>query len=79
MPHESGALVRGFNRPRSDVPEASPPTFATSVAVIISTAGREEQLEHCIRSLLAQRRAELEVVVVDNRPATGETLRTWSR
>lgn len=76
MPHDSGALVNGLQSSMTGCPGGKPPTFATSVAVIISTAGREEQLKHCIRSLLAQRRAELEVIVVDNRPATGETLRT---
>ncbi|HTC60119.1 MAG TPA: glycosyltransferase [Solirubrobacteraceae bacterium] len=75
MPDDSLALVEGLRSPATGCPGGKPPEFATSVAVIISTAGREQQLEHCIRSLLAQRRAELEVVVVDNRPATGETLR----
>jgi hypothetical protein len=56
----------------------TPVKVDASVAVIISTAGREEQLERCIRSLLAQRRAGLEVVVVDNRPATGEAWRVVS-
>ncbi len=76
MPPDSVALAGGLQSSVSECPGGEPPTFAASVAVIISTAGREEQLEHCIRSLLAQRRAELEVIVVDNRPATGETLRT---
>src|SRR5580692_3407178 len=56
-------------------PGAAPVDPRASVAVIISTAGREEQLARCIRSLLAQRRAALEVVVVDNRPAGGATRR----
>ncbi|HTA98330.1 MAG TPA: glycosyltransferase [Solirubrobacteraceae bacterium] len=76
MPSDSIALAKGLQSPVTGCPGGKPPTFTTSVAVIISTAGREEQLEHCIRSLLAQRRAELEVIVVDNRPATEETLRT---
>jgi GT2 family glycosyltransferase len=76
MPSDSSALIDGLRSPVTGCPGGKPPRFDTSVAVIISTAGREEQLEHCIRSLLAQRRTELEVVVVDNRPATGRTLRT---
>jgi GT2 family glycosyltransferase len=76
MPGDSLALVEGLRSPVTRCPGGKPPTFDTSVAVIVATAGREEQLEHCIRSLLTQRRAELKVVVVDNRPATGETLRT---
>lgn len=74
MPDGPLSLQR-LRSPVTGCPGGTPPRFDTSVAVIISTAGREQQLEHCIRSLLAQRRAELEVVVVDNRPATGETLR----
>ncbi len=74
-PTDSTALVTGLRSPPTGCPGGKPPAFDTSVAVVISTAGREEQLERCVRSLLAQRRAELEVVVVDNRPATGETLR----
>jgi GT2 family glycosyltransferase len=76
MPGGSSALVEGLRSTANRCPGGKPPTCDTSVAVIISTAGREQQLEHCIRSLLAQRRADLEVVVVDNRPATAETWRT---
>jgi O-antigen biosynthesis protein len=70
------ALVGGLRSSRTQCPGGRPPKVEASVAVIISTAGREEQLERCIRSLLAQSRAELEVVVVDNRPSTGHTART---
>src|SRR6202042_95657 len=61
MPSNSLALIEGLRSPVTRCPSGRPPAFDTSVAVIISTAGREEQLEHCIGSLLAQRRAELEV------------------
>jgi len=74
-PSGSDALLRGLRFQAAECPGGMPPKVDASVAVIISTAGREVQLERCIRSLLAQRRSELEVVVVDNRPATGETLR----
>jgi O-antigen biosynthesis protein len=55
-----------------------PPRSGASVAVIVCTAGRDEQLKRCLRSLLAQQGVEFEIVVVDNCPATGETLRTVS-
>lgn len=56
------------------------PEMAASAAVILSTIGQEAaQLERCLRSLLMQRRAEFEIVVVDNRPATGNTRHTVSR
>ncbi|MBV9716402.1 MAG: glycosyltransferase [Solirubrobacterales bacterium] len=44
-----------------------------SVAVIISTTGRVDVLERCLRSLAQIDRADVEVIVVDNRPETGET------
>lgn len=50
-------------------PAGSPTDPALSVAVIICTAGRDEQLARCLRSLLAQQACDFEVVVVDNDPA----------
>ncbi|HEV2973944.1 MAG TPA: glycosyltransferase [Solirubrobacteraceae bacterium] len=75
-PDGSTSLIEGLRSRVTECPGGKRPPLDASVAVIISTAGREEQLERCVRSLLAQRRVELEVVVVDNRPASGETLRT---
>jgi glycosyltransferase involved in cell wall biosynthesis len=49
-----------------------------SVAVIVSTAGREEQLARSVNSLLAQRHECLEVVVVDNTPDSGKAWRAIS-
>ncbi len=76
VPAGPDALIGGFHDTARGCAGATPANPHASVAVIISTAGRAEQLARCIRSLLAQRRAELEVVVVDNRPAGGETRRT---
>jgi GT2 family glycosyltransferase len=78
MPGVSDALIGGLHISADACPGGRPAKLGASVAVILSTAGREEQLGRCLRSLLAQRRAEFEVVVVDNRPATGETWRTVS-
>jgi GT2 family glycosyltransferase len=46
-----------------------------TVAVIVSTAHRDEQLSRAIRSILAQRRKNVEVIVVDNSPDSGKA---WS-
>lgn len=43
------------------------------LAVIVCTAGRAPQLTRCIRSILAQARSQLELLVVDNRPELPET------
>jgi O-antigen biosynthesis protein len=75
IPSDADALVTELCS-ASECRGGTPPKLDASVAVIISTAGREKQLERCIRSLLAQRQVELEVVVVDNRPAEEATLRT---
>jgi glycosyltransferase involved in cell wall biosynthesis len=59
-----GSAITCPGRPR-DRPQPS-------VAVIISTAGRPQQLVRCVGSLLEQTIRDLEVVVVDNRPDSGE-------
>jgi hypothetical protein len=78
IPDDSHALVGGLGSSADTCLCGRPANGGASVAVILSTAGRDEQLGRCIRSLLAQQRARLEVVVVDNRPATGEAWRTVS-
>ncbi len=71
------ALLDGFGSP-SACAGARPAAVAASVAVVVCTAARPVQLERCIRSLLAQRHAELEVLVVDNRPSEEDTRRAVS-
>ncbi len=69
-----GSLLSAEECTGDEVPE-----IAASVAVILSTIGREPtQLKRCLRSLLMQRHEEFEIVVVDNRPATGDTRQTVS-
>jgi O-antigen biosynthesis protein len=75
MPRGPDALVNGLAEPEPVCSGAKPTTTDASVAVIIPTAGREKQLERCLRSLLLQRRSEFEVLVIDNRPAVEETRR----
>jgi len=58
---------------------AGPRDTGLSAAVILCTAGRPLVLERCVRSLLAQTRAPDEVLIVDNRPADGQTLRIAHR
>lgn len=50
-----------------------------SVAVIISTFGREAQLTRCVQSVLAQRHENMEIIVVDNDPESGKALAAVGR
>ena len=70
---------RGRTLPDSLPPEgiavernAAPPT-SRSVSVVVTTSGYTPRLERCLRSLLASRYRDFEVIVVDNRPAGGVT------
>ncbi len=78
IPDGSDALIDGLQSSTDECPGSKPAEVGASIAVILCTVGREGRLERCLRSLLAQRRTELEVVVVDNRPATGQVWRTVS-
>ncbi|WP_283095535.1 glycosyltransferase family A protein [Nocardioides alcanivorans] len=58
------------------VPDGWPhryPTAQQLVSVVVCTLGREPRLRATITSLLEQSHARLEVIVVDNDPATGRT------
>lgn len=79
VPESAAALVAGIpaedggcNAGVTNHPEGS-------VAVIISTTGRVDVLERCLRSLAAIDRDDIDVIIVDNRPETGETLALVSR
>jgi GT2 family glycosyltransferase len=75
-PEGADSLLGALGSP-SDVCSGSRPAKpGASVAVILCTVGRKERLERCIQSLLAQRLSDFELVVVDNRPETGEVLHT---
>lgn len=78
MPTTADVLVSGLRARPTNCSGRKPTKMKLSTAVIVPTVGREEQLTRCIRSLLAQRDAEFEVIVVDNRPATGAALRAVS-
>ncbi len=43
------------------------------MSVVVTTCGYSARLERCLRSILASRHEDFEVVVVDNRPAEGLT------
>ncbi len=73
-----GPLVDGIALSQVACPGDMPADPGTSVAVIVCTAGCDEQLGRCVRSLLAQSQAKLEVVIVDNLPATGHARSTVS-
>ena len=70
VPAGAGALASGLDL-TGDCPDTRPADVRPSAAVILCTAGRA-QLGRCIRSLLAQCHPDLELVVVDNRPASGK-------
>jgi hypothetical protein len=53
-------------RPAPALPGPPPP-----VSVVVTTRGYSARLERCLRSTLASRYADLEVIVVDNRSADG--------
>jgi GT2 family glycosyltransferase len=57
-------------RQRADAQELGP-----MISVIVATRDRPAQLARCLDSLLRQRYARFEVIVVDNDPATDETRR----
>lgn len=46
---------------------------APSVSVIVPTRDRPEQIQLCLRSLLAQHYSRYEIIVVDNAPSTSAT------
>jgi O-antigen biosynthesis protein len=60
-------------------PGLAPPPLPGSVAVIIPTGGRVEQLDRCLRSLVPSVASHVEIIVVDNRPAVSETRQLLSR
>ena len=78
LPDGPQELIQASSSSSKECPGGRAPRPGASVAVIVCTAGRDEQLRRCLRSLLAQQGVEFEIVVVDNRPAQGETLRTVS-
>ncbi len=45
----------------------------TSISIVVPTCDRPEQLAACLESLAALRDRPLEIIVVDNRPATDDT------
>jgi GT2 family glycosyltransferase len=69
----------GCRAPSTCCAGAKPPSIPGAVAVIVGTVGRTETLDCCLRSLTALQHAELELIVVDNRPAaqTRELVAKW--
>lgn len=49
------------------------PAFEGLVSVVVCTVGEDPRLLRTVQSLLAQTHTDLDLVVVDNRPATGGT------
>jgi O-antigen biosynthesis protein len=55
------------------VESTASPRTSRPVSVVVTTSGYTPRLERCLRSLLASRYDDFEVIVVDNRPAGGVT------
>jgi glycosyltransferase involved in cell wall biosynthesis len=79
VPDGPAALSSGLPAVDSNGGRGAPEYPPGSVAVIISTTGRADVLERCLRSFHAIDRDDIDVIVVDNRPGTGETLALVSR
>lgn len=86
VPDSPTALLEGLPEEDPGCASEKPPRRSLnsdyptgSVAVIISTTGRVDVLERCLRSLAQIHREDIDVIVVDNRPEVGETLDLVSR
>jgi len=65
-------IIEHEHRSRLVAASTSSPAAPCMVSIIVPTCDRAEALRRCLRSLLAQRtRHQLEIIVVDNRPAIG--------
>jgi GT2 family glycosyltransferase len=62
--------VAAPNRPARTDDAPTPPAKWPSVSVIIATAGKVEHAERCVRSVLATRYPDLEILLVDNHADT---------
>jgi chlorobactene glucosyltransferase len=60
------AVIRGS---RAAIPPCEPGTTMPSMSIIVPARNEERQIERCVRSLLAQRHPDYEVIVVDDRSA----------
>jgi GT2 family glycosyltransferase len=49
------------------------PVLSRPVSVVVPTCGRPRAVERCVRSVLACRHADAEIIVVENRPGSGAT------
>jgi GT2 family glycosyltransferase len=67
-------LVAGVARTFASRPRVSRTPHDLSVSVVVATRDRPDDLQRCVRSLESQRaNRRLEIVVVDNNPASGLT------
>lgn len=79
VPDGPAALLAGLPARCAGCGGAVAPDPPGSVAVVIATTGRVAVLERCLRSLRSTGMSDIDVIVVDNRPETGETLALISR
>lgn len=72
-PPDAGGLQSGLYTGERGCALSTPPDPGLSVALIIPTAGRGDRLTRCLDSLVSLGRSDLEIIVVDNEPDSGDT------
>jgi chlorobactene glucosyltransferase len=65
-------------RSQTSIATREPGARAPSISAIVPARNEARQIEECIRSLLAQRHPDFEVIVVDDR-STDATVPFWMR
>lgn len=78
------AALNEYLLPEPDVAPASTAPFALAedvpVSIIITTCDRPKDLENCLKGLIAQQtQRPIEIIVADNRPASGLTAKVVSQ
>lgn len=74
-PHGPKSLLHSLGLVAGGCPGIDLLDTHVSVSVIVPTGGRPDQLERCLRSLVALEGPQLDFLVVDNQPDTEETRR----
>jgi GT2 family glycosyltransferase len=74
VPEAAAGLLAGLPAADPDCEHRGSDYPSGSVAVIVATTGRVDTLERCLRSLARIARADIDVIIVDNRPEAQETL-----
>jgi glycosyltransferase involved in cell wall biosynthesis len=71
-PHDASAIRAGIGPSGRCCGSSTPPDPGLSAALIIPTAGRGDRLARCLDSLVSVARRDLEIIIVDNAPGSGD-------